>query len=211
VLERLLVDPAYTRVVAPVRRPLGRSEEKLSAPVLDFEELFGNPRGQDDIFTVDDVFCCLGTTMKKAGSRDAFRRVDFEYPREAARQAAARGAGQFLLVTAMGADPNARIFYNRVKGEVEAAVSAQRFRRVVILRPSLLLGDRSERRPGERIAMFLSRPLSPLLRGPLAPYRPIEAEEVAEAMVILARKVEPGVHVIPSDQLRTVSSGGPDR
>lgn len=174
-LLRILLDqPGYSRVVALVRRPLTLSHPKLDQRVVDWEQLDAN------LFRVDDLYCCLGTTIRKAGSQAAFRRVDFEYPAAMARLARAQGARQFLLVSSMGADPGSSIFYSRVKGEVEAAVAAAGIPAVHIFRPSLLLGNRREHRTGERIAVALSPLFSPLMP---ARYRPIQARDVAQAMV----------------------------
>ena len=197
VLDLLLADPAYLRVVAPVRRPLGRSDSKLGAPEVDFGRLEERP----ELFRVDDVFCCLGTTIAKAGSQEAFRRVDLEIPAEAARLAAGAGARRFLIVTAMGADPESRIFYNRVKGEVESAVRALPFDCVVVLRPSLLVGERDEPRLGEQVGKVVMGALGPLFVGPLRKYRAIEGSAVARAMVRLAREVGPGARVVESDEI----------
>lgn len=199
-LRLLLADERYERVVAVVRRGLPVNHPKLLQRVLDFEwlaELGELPR-------VHDVFCCLGTTMKKAGSQAAFRRVDLDYVRELARLASEAGAAQFLLVSALGADPASRIFYNRVKGEAEDAVKRTRFDGVHIFRPSLLVGDRAEFRPGERVGIAISRVVAPLLVGALRKYRPIAAETVARAMVRVAGEARKGVRVYPSDRIQTL-------
>jgi uncharacterized protein YbjT (DUF2867 family) len=159
--------------------PPGNAGPAVDVHQVDFDALDAHA----GLFGVDDIFCCLGTTLRKAGSREAFRRVDLDYPLQAARLGRAAGARQFLLVSAVGADPSSRVFYNRAKGEVEAAVAGVGYPRMVILRPSLLLGKRRESRPGERVAEWIMRPLGPLMRGPLARYRPVEAEAVARAMV----------------------------
>jgi uncharacterized protein YbjT (DUF2867 family) len=159
--------------------PPGKAGPAVDVHQVDFDAL----EAHAGLFGVDDIFCCLGTTIRKAGSREAFRRVDLDYPLQAARMGRAAGALQFLLVSAVGADSSSRVFYNRVKGEVEAAVVGVGYPRTVILRPSLLLGEREETRAGERVAEWVMRPLGPLMRGPLARYRPVEAEQVARAMV----------------------------
>jgi uncharacterized protein YbjT (DUF2867 family) len=200
-LELLLAEPAYARLVVLTRRPLEREHPKLAQHIVDFDRLAEHAA----LFAVDDVFCCLGTTIRRAGSQDAFRKVDRLYPHEAARLALEQGARQFLLVSAVGADPTSRVFYNRVKGEVEMAVQALAFQRVVIVRPSLLLGERAGFRPGERIAEWMSKPLAPLLRGPLARYRPIPARTVARALVRLALEEGMGVRVVESSPLWTAA------
>lgn len=134
---------------------------------------------------VDTVLCAIGTTIAQAGSEAAFRAVDFEIVERAAREARRAHVQGFALVSAVGANANSKIFYNRVKGEAETAVIEQNFARTLILRPSLLLGDRRDQasRPGERIAQSLAPALSWLMQGRLARYRPIQARDVARAMV----------------------------
>lgn len=196
-LDLLLADDAYSRVVTVGRRKVGREAAKLEERVADFDRL----EEHADAFAADDVFCCLGTTIKQAGSREAFRRVDHDYPLAAARLASGRGARQFLLVTALGADARSRVFYNRVKGEAERDVAALPFGGVVLARPSLLLGERAERRPGEAVAQGLAPVLAPLLIGPLRKYRPIPGLTVARAMARLAKEGVRGVRVVESDEL----------
>jgi uncharacterized protein YbjT (DUF2867 family) len=149
---------------------------------------------------VDEAFCCLGTTIKKAGSQEAFRAVDHDAVLAFAKAAKQAGTRSFLVVTALGADTRSRVFYNRVKGEVQEALKGVGFESLVILQPSLLLGERAESRPGERAAIVASRVLAPLLR-PLAS-RPIEAHTVARAMLALAREAPQGVKVAPSGELQ---------
>lgn len=144
--------------------------------------------------------------MRKAGSRDAFRTVDFTYVQELARLAAAQHARQFLLVSAIGADPTSRVFYNRVKGEAEEAVKRVPFHAVHIFRPSLLLGERPEFRPAERLGIVAARTLAPLLVGSLRKYRPIEARIVARAMIHVAHRGKRGVQVYLSDKIQALGT-----
>lgn len=181
-VDLLLESPEYSRVRVLGRRPFGRHHPKLDDVVTDFDRFEENP----GLFAVDDIYCCLGTTIGKAGSQEAFRKVDIEYPATAARLGSENGAEQFLVVSAYGADPDSRIFYNRAKGEMEAEVRRAPLRAIWILRPSLLLGSREELRIGERVAEFLLRPISPLLVGPLRRLRPVEARTVAAVMLQLA-------------------------
>ena len=180
-LLRLLADdPAYAAIKAFTRRPLGLSGPTVHEVAVDFDR----PEGyRAHLAGVDDVFCCLGTTIKKAGSEDAFRKVDFEAPLAVAREARASGAGQFLIVTAVGANAKSRIFYNRVKGEVEEALGKLDFPRgLKVLHPSMIVGERAERRPAERIVMGLMRSTRPLFVGGMTRYRAIDAIDVARAM-----------------------------
>jgi len=197
VVRLLLEDREYERVTVLGRRELPLTHRKLVQQVVDFDHLAAHtafPR-------VHDVFCCLGTTMRTAGSRDAFRRVDYEYVSELARVAARHRAAQFLLVSSLGADPRSRVFYNRVKGEAEAAVRRAAFDGAHIFRPSLLVGARPERRPGERIAIVLSRTIAWAMVGPLRRYRPIPAALVARAMVRVAAAAARGTHVYESGDI----------
>ena len=198
----LLLDRAeYGRVVSLVRRPSGRTHPKLTEIVTDFaalDKLEAPPPG--------DVFCAIGTTIKKAGSKEAFRKVDAGYVEALAGRAAARGAKRFLLVSSVATDAKSPNFYLRVKAEAENAVAMQPFEMAGILRPSFLLGEREEFRLGERIGGPLARALTFLLFGPMRIYRPIEAETVARAMVGGALHAAPGRHIWHYDALRELAS-----
>jgi uncharacterized protein YbjT (DUF2867 family) len=200
VLDLLLADPRYLRVTVLTRRPLARMDPKLDQRTADFDRLEDHAIS----FAVSDVFCCLGTTIAQAGSQEAFRRVDHDYVVHAARLAAQHGAGRYLVVTAAGANARSRIFYNRVKGEAENAVRALPLEGVVILRPSLLLGERSGTRTGESVAQRVMPALEWMLVGPLRRYRPIHASTVARAMVRLAREQPRGVRVVESDEIQQI-------
>lgn len=196
-LRLLLADPAYDRVVVLARRELGLRDPKLATRIVDFDHLAELP----DFPAADDVFCCLGTTMRRAGSKPAFYAVDFTYVHALARLARRRGSPQFLLVSAIGADTASRMFYSRVKGEIEQAVIRLAFPGTFIFRPSLLLGRRAASRPGERLGTALARALAWTLVGPLRQYRPIPAEVVAAAMVRAAKAGRPGVHFLTYDDM----------
>jgi uncharacterized protein YbjT (DUF2867 family) len=158
---------------------------KMRILVTDYSDLEENP----DWFNVDIVFCALGTTMKNAGSKKVFRQVDFEYPLRVAKLAKAAGARGFVLVSAAGANPNSIFFYNRVKGEVEDAIRMLGFDRFVVVRPSLLLGDRGEFRPAERLASLFSG---------LAPraWKPVHAKQVARGVIESGLGGDNGGHMI---------------
>jgi len=192
----LLADPSVERVTALVRRPISQpAHPKFHAAVVDFDRL----AEYDGLLAVDQVVCALGTTIKQAGSRERFRQVDFGYPFELARIGVRQGARHFLLVTALGADAGSAFFYNRVKGDLEEVVRALPYRSLTILRPSLLLGNREEVRLGEEVAARLSF---------LAPSRvkPVEAETVAQALVMAARADLPGERIIESKAIRELAA-----
>ncbi|MBK7032027.1 MAG: NAD(P)H-binding protein [Ignavibacteria bacterium] len=146
----------------------------------------------------DVVFCCLGTTIKVAGSEDAFREVDQRLPIRIARAALEKGAQHFIIVSAMGADATSRIFYNRVKGEMEAELRTIGYPHVTIVHPSLLLGDRKEKRIGEKIASVLMRVFSPLIPKK---WQAVHVRDVARVMVESAKNPHPGVRVINNDEI----------
>jgi len=192
-LRLLATNPAFGRVVVLTRRALAR--EATGGTVEPHVVDFGRPADPAALFRVDQVLCALGTTIKVAGSQARFRVVDFEYPLAAARLGLDQGATHYLLVSALGADARSRVFYNRVKGELEAAVSRLGYRSVTIARPSLLLGPRAEHRLGEQIAKRLAF---------LAPpkYKPVDAHAVAAALVRAAEADSPGTRVIESSEIR---------
>jgi uncharacterized protein YbjT (DUF2867 family) len=191
-LHRLAVDDECTQVVAIGRRPSPAPSPKISQRVADL----GDPGTYGDALDVDCVFCTLGTTIKKAGSNAAFRRVDHDYPLAVARAARARGARRFAIVTAVGADATSPIFYNRVKGELEEALRSVEFPAGIrILHPSMLLGARQESRPAERIGAAIMRATAPLFSLGLTKYKAIPAEDVAAALVTAARSDGAGVVV----------------
>ena len=197
-LARLLDEPAYGRVIALVRRPLPHTDQKLEQRVVDFDRL--GIEGTE-FPAAEDVFCCLGTTMKTAGSEAAFRQVDFVYVVSVASQALGRGAKQFLLVSSLGANPKSPVFYSRVKGETEAAIAALPFEGRHIFRPSILLGERAEVRTGEQAGIAVMRGMSFAMLGPLRKYRPIAAATVARAMVRVALQAPRGVNIYQSDAI----------
>ncbi len=197
-LARLLDEPVYTRVIALVRRPLPHTDPRLEQQIVDFDRL--GLEGTE-FPAADDVFCCLGTTSKTAGSEAAFRQVDFTYVVSIASLALGRGAKQFLLVSSLGANPKSPIFYSRIKGETEAAVAALPFEGRQIFRPSILVGERSEVRRGERAGIAVMRGVAFAMLGPLRKYRPIRADTVARAMVRVARQAPRGVNIYESDAI----------
>ena len=198
VLELLLANPQWSQVVTVGRRKTSNQHAKLEQRVLDLSEL----ESVRDLPHIDDVFCCLGTTIKQAGSQPAFRLVDHDFVVGLARAGLRAGATQFLLVSAIGADPESRVFYSRVKGETEAAIRKLSYRGIQIFRPSLLLGVRSEFRLGERIALLGAPVLPALLFGRLRRYRPIQAATVARAMISIAREAPRGPNVFEYDAMR---------
>jgi uncharacterized protein YbjT (DUF2867 family) len=188
-LDRVLSEPTVTRVVAPTRRPLA-PHAHLSNPQGELLEVL--PTLHE---SVEIAFCCLGTTIKQAGSQEAFRTIDYDLVLAFAQRARELGAKHLLVVSALGADAQSKVFYNRVKGEVEQALRAQNWPQLTIARPSLLIGQRQQGRLGES----LLAPLSRLLPGK---YRGIPAHVLSRALWRLALEEGSGSRVIESHQLR---------
>lgn len=193
-LDRLLADPRFSSVVAPTRRPLPSLRPKLANPVVDFDRLDGDAAW----WAVDAVICTLGTTRAKAGSAEAFRRVDLDYPLAAARLARAAGATRFGLNSALGANASSRLLYTRTKGEVEERIAAIGYPSLTIVRPGLIGGERDEFRTAEAAASLALK-----LLGPILPrrFRINPAGRVAAALVDGVAGGQPGRHVIPSEAL----------
>lgn len=197
-VRQLIEDPAYVRVVVLARRPLdGPNSPKLQTIIADFDAL----EYAMTAIAADDAFCALGTTIKKAGSQAAFRKVDHDYILAFARAAKSAGTKRFLLVSAIGADASSSIFYSRVKGETERDVSALGFEALHIFRPGLLLGERAERRTLEGIGMSLAPLLNPLMLGPARAYRSIEGETLARGMRGAARGNGKGIFIHAHDSI----------
>ncbi len=196
-LQALLDDPSYAEVIALVRKPLLKTHRKLREVSTNFKNL-------DQIssqLNADDVFCCLGTTIKKAGSQHAFTAVDHSLVIMIAEMMKKKGAQKFIVISAMGADKDSKVFYNRVKGEMEEALKEINYPCLYIVRPSLLLGPRKEFRLGEKVGVLLAPLLKPLMLGPLKKYRPVQAESVGKCMVKAARKDNHGVKIYASDEI----------
>jgi uncharacterized protein YbjT (DUF2867 family) len=196
-LDLLASDRAFERIVAIARRKFAEATApRVEAQIIDFDHLSERP----DIFRVDAVICALGTTIKAVGgSKLRFREVDFEIPLTAAKLAVSQGARHYLLVSALGADASSRIFYTRVKGELEDALRSLAFRSITIVRPSLLIGERSEFRFAEEVGKRL---------GWLAPgkFRPVHARDVATVLVRAAKEERPGMHIVESDDIRALAA-----
>lgn len=199
-LQLLLDTDYYTTVVSLTRSELDFKHEKLLQIVIDFDRI----DEVKELLGATDIYCCLGTTMKKAGSKEAFRKVDYDYPLQLAKLALENESKQFFLVTALGADSSSMFFYNQVKGELEDEVKKLDYPSVHIFQPSLLLGAREEQRTGEQIAKAISKGISFALAGPLKKYKPIEANTVATAMYKKAMEKVEGKHAYSSDEIEAM-------
>ncbi len=193
-LRRLLDDPAFDRVVAVGRRALLVEHPKLIPVLSDFT----SPETLKALPPPDAAFCCLGTTMKKAGTRDVFRAVDYHAVLAFARAAHQQGARVFVHVSSLGADVRSRAFYLSVKGEIERDVAELGFPSTYALRPSMLDGRRAEPRPAETFGLLFMNALGPLLGR----WRPTKVDAVARTMIASAKVAAPGAHVVEAEEIR---------
>lgn len=187
-IDRLLNEPTVSRVLAPTRRPLA-DHPHLENPVGELAVLLPTLSGPVDI-----AFCCLGSTIKQAGSKEAFRAIDFDLVVAFAKRARELGARHLVVMSAVNADPKSSIFYSQVKGEVEKALMDQGWPQLTIARPSLLIGERSE----QRLAEQLAAPFAKLIPGK---YRGIDACSVARALWRLALEEQDGVRIVEAEEL----------
>lgn len=194
VLALALANPAVDAVITPVRRSMAMVHPKLHAPLVDFDALPPDAAW----WKADAVVCTLGTTRRTAGSEQAFRRVDHDYPLAVAKLAYAHGTPTWVLNSAMGADVGSRFFYNRVKGEVERDLADVGFRSLTFVRPGLIGGQREEFRAGERIGLAAFAVLAPVLPRRL---RINPASHIARELLQAALQAAPGTHIVESDRM----------
>ena len=197
-VQQLVESSQVTEVIALTRSPLLSSHPKVKNQIVDFETLPSIP--------ADVYVSCLGTTIKVAGSKDAFRKVDHDYVLNFGKMAEKAGGKKLYVVSAMGANPQSSVFYNRTKGEMETDIARLLIPEIGVLRPSLLLGHRKESRPLEVAAQKAFPVLNGLLQGPFKKYRAIHAKDVARAIFRLISNGSPGFSVYDSDQIQSLSS-----
>jgi uncharacterized protein YbjT (DUF2867 family) len=195
-LRELIADNYFTYIEAWVRKPLDISHPKLKSILMDFSMISQLPST-----TATHIFCCLGTTIRKAGSQEAFREVDYGYVVELAKLAERSHAETFLVISSLGANAGSGNFYLRVKGEMEETIKKCTIPSIIIMRPSMLLGNRPEFRAGEQIGKGLMKAFNFLLVGKLKRYRGIEAATVARAMLTLAKEQSEGTFIVESDHI----------
>lgn len=197
VTEHLLKNDTYSTVIILVRKPLNINHPKLKQHIFNYDAI------DNTLLKGDDLFCCLGTTIKTAGSKEAFRKVDLDYVVNVAKAAKENGINHFTVVSAMGANKNSTVFYNQIKGEMEESIKSIGFNSTYIIRPSLLLGDRKEFRFGELIGKFFMITLSFLIPKK---YRAIYDVQVAISMIHFMSHTEHGFFIKENDELLNNSS-----
>lgn len=199
-LKILLTSDVYEKVISFVRSHTKISHPKLVQHVVDFD----NPESYQDLIEGNDMFCCLGTTIKKAGSQEAFEKVDLTYPVQFAKAAAIKGVKQYSIISSIGANPQSNNFYLRTKGRCEEELRRLAFQSTSIFRPSLLLGNRKEFRLGEKIGEFFIKIFSVFFIGKLKKYKAIKSKSVAYAMYSIAQSNTVGYHVYESDEISDI-------
>lgn len=200
-IDLLMEDNTYSEVKILSRRSLGGNDGKLKEVIIEnFDDLENNISA----LKADDIFCCLGTTMKKAGSKEAFKKVDSYYPTTLAAIARENNAKSFHLISAMGANSNSFIFYNKIKGETEEAIKAMRLEKTFIYRPSFIDGERNEARSGEKAALWVANNLKFIFSGPLKKYAAVHAKTIASAMLNTAKENKNNFQIIESDLIEKI-------
>jgi uncharacterized protein YbjT (DUF2867 family) len=201
-LNLLLDSNDYLKVITFVKRDSGIKHPKLTQHVIDFDK----PETYNELVVGDDFFCTIGTTIKKAGSKEAFRKVDFEYPRQFAAFALKNQVKQFLIISSLGADAKSGNFYLKTKGEIQDFLKDCNFESISVLQPSLLLGNRTEFRLGEKVGAFFMKTLSFLFLGNLKKYKPIESKTVAKALLKIAQTNNKGFKIYESDAIQEIGN-----
>lgn len=201
-LNLLLESSHYAKVITFVKRDTGIKHPKLTQHIIDFDK----PETYKELVVGDDFFCTIGTTIKKAGSKKAFRKVDFEYPRQFSAFALQNKVKQFLIISSLSADAKSGNFYLKTKGEIQDFLKDCNFESVAVLQPSLLLGNRTEFRLGEKVGAFFMKTLSFLFLGNLKKYKPIEAKTVAKALFKIAQKNDTGFKIYESDAIQEIGN-----
>ena len=197
-LQKIINEPAYNKIHILVRKAIESDSDKVVQHIVDFNEL--------DKFEINDsidhVFCTLGTTIKKAKTKENFRKVDYDYIYELGKKAKQWNTEKFLVVSSLGANAKSPIFYNRVKGEIENTLSELKLNQLFIFRPSLLMGNRKEHRTGEKSAIAVYKIINPLFIGPLKKYKGIQASQVAQGMLQTALNNKEQFKIFESDEIQ---------
>jgi len=201
-LEILLASTEYSAVITFVKRDSGIRHPKLKQHLIHFD----NPESYEKFVIGDDFFCTIGTTIKKAGSQEAFRTVDFCYPKTFASIAMQNNVKQFLIISSIGANAKSGNFYLKTKGDIQDFLKGCHFESVSVLQPSLLLGKRKEFRLGEKMGAFFMNLFSFVFIGSSRKYKPIQSEAVAKAMFNFAQKNKPGFNIYESDVIQEIAN-----
>ncbi len=200
-LQKLIVDKTYTKIKLFSRNSVVIKSYKLEEHLIDLLDL----NKSKELFTADEIFCCIGTTAFKTKDKKVYRTIDYGIPVSAAKLAIKNNISTFVVVSSMGANASSTVFYNKTKGEMERDVLKQNIKNTYILRPSLIGGNRTEIRVGERIGKGIMSVINPLFLGSLKKYKMIPAEKIASCMQILA-KSDTNQSIFSSDQIVEIAN-----
>lgn len=202
-LKKLLKDPSFEKIKLFSRSTADMNSPKIEEHLIDMFQL----EKHSEAFKADVVFCCIGTTKAKTPEKETYKKIDYGIPVTAAKLAKQNGIETFIVISAMGADANSNIFYNKTKGEMQRDVLSQNIKNTYILQPSLIVGDRDENRFGEKVATFFMKSFGFLIPKK---YKMIKAETIAEAMLALAKKEFPKQQ-ITSDEIKQIAQNAGNR
>ncbi len=201
-LKKLIADDRYKKIILISRTKIAPLHSKVAQHIGDLLDL----TQFSDYFKADELYCCIGTTKEKTKDKTVYKNIDYGIPFAAAKLCKQFGIPTFIVVSALGADKNSRIFYNRTKGEMEKAVLNTNLDHTYILRPSLIVGQRQEERIGEKIWKNILSLFQPLLQGRLKKYRMIYANTIANAMIVLANTTPQKVRILESNAIKIIAS-----
>ncbi|HSP40593.1 MAG TPA: NAD(P)H-binding protein [Gillisia sp.] len=202
-LQQLLQDPRYGKIKLFGRSSVAVKDIKIEEHLVDLFE----PDSYEYQFTGDEVFCCIGTTKNKTPDEETYRKIDRGIPVSSAILSRKNNIPTFVVISALGANKNSKMFYNRIKGEMEAEVLAQDIPNTYIFQPSLIAGDRVESRPWEKLAMKVMKMLNPIFVGGMKKYRSIHPETIAKAMILVANEGYPKNRIISEEIKQIVENG----
>jgi len=202
-LQKLLNDPRYGKIILFSRSSVKINNSKIEEHLVDLFQL----EKYKEQFKADQVFCCIGTTKSKSPNEETYRKIDYGIPVTAAKLCKENGISTFAVISALGANPDSGMFYNKIKGEMQQDVLAQKIKNTYIFQPSLIAGDRSEKRFLESLAKQAMKILNYALLGPLKKYRSIHPETIARAMIIVSNKAYEK-SVIESDEIKKIAAKG---
>ncbi|HLV14551.1 MAG TPA: NAD(P)H-binding protein [Xanthomarina sp.] len=200
-LEHLLIDDRYEKIKLFSRKTCGITHNKIEEHLLDLLDL----KEQKDLFVANEVFCCIGTTKAKTPNQEQYLEIDYGIPVMAAQLCKENNIPTFIVISAMGADKQSKLFYNRTKGRMEEAVLKEKITNTYILQPALISGDRSEKRMGEDLAKIFMKLVNPFLLGSLSKYKSIHPISIVRCMIFLANNLYPEVR-IPSDYIKKLAT-----
>jgi len=196
-LENLLKDPSFEKIKLFSRSATEQKSPKIEEHLIDMFQL----EKHSEAFTADIVFCCIGTTKAKTPDKETYKKIDYGIPVTAAKLAKQNNIETFIVISALGADENSSIFYNKTKGEMQRDVRKQNIENTYILQPSLIVGDRDESRFGEKVATFFMKTFGFLIPKK---YKMIKAETIAEAMLVLAKNGD-SEKIITSEKIKKIA------